>query len=97
MRAFNPIAANPLEVEEAPPPQELTWNSTLLDLFKASYDFSPDLIDESQPPRFIRMYADRWQVNWQESGVPEPQNQTIVDLYITVRPVAPATIVIQTS
>ena len=83
------------EIDELPPPQELSWDSTLMDLFAASYNFSDNLIDLAKPPRFIRMYADRWMVNWQESGVDEPANQTVIDLYITVRPVAPATIVIK--
>ena len=33
------------------------------------------------PPRLIRMYADRWQINWQESGIPDPQAQTVVDIF----------------
>ena len=83
------------EIDELPPPQELSWDSTLMDLFSASYNFSDNLIDLTKPPRFIRMYADRWMVNWQESGVDEPANQTVIDLYITVRPVAPAEITIK--
>ena len=76
------------------PPQELTWDSTIRDLFAQSYTFSDDLL--AAAPRFIRMYADRWQINWQlAEGVEEPQNQSLVDIYITVRPVAPATIVLK--
>lgn len=78
-----------------PPPQELTWNSTLLDFFGSSYNFSDNLIDPAKPPRFIRMYADRWQINYQDSGIPDPEAQTVVDIFITVRPVAPATITIK--
>jgi hypothetical protein len=92
MSAYNPIAADPLDVQD-PPPQELTWDSPIKDLFANSYDLSPDLLEGA--PRMIRMYADRWQVNWMESGVGEPQDQTIIDLYITVRPVAPATIILK--
>ena len=77
---------------EDQPPQELTWDSTLMDLFAASYKFSDNLIDVSKPPRFIRMYGDRWQINWQLSGLPDPEAQSVVDIFITVRPVAPATI-----
>jgi hypothetical protein len=77
------------------PPQELTWDSTLMDLFSASYQFSDNLIDVSKPPRFLRMYGDRWQINWMESGLPDPEAQSIVDVYITVRPVAPATITVK--
>jgi hypothetical protein len=93
MRPYNPIAANPLAVDEEPPPQELTWDSTLKDFLSASYNFSDDLLEGV--PRFIRMYADRWQVNWQESGIPDPEAQTVVDIFITVRPVAPAEITVK--
>jgi hypothetical protein len=78
-----------------PPPQELTWDSPIKDLFFNSYDFSPELIDPARPPRFIRMYEDAWQINWQNSGIPEPQAQPIVNVSITVRPVAPSTITIK--
>ena len=94
MSAYNPIAADPLGQQD-PPPQELTWDSTIKDLFDASYTLSDDLIDPGNPPRFIRMYADRWQANWQLSGIPEPQAQSVVDIFITVRPVAPAEISIK--
>jgi hypothetical protein len=76
-------------------PQELTWDSPIKDLFFGSYNFSPELVDPATPPRFIRMYEDRWQVNWQLSGLPDPQSQSIMDVYITARPVAPSTITIK--
>ena len=82
--------------EEAPPPQELEWGSSLWQFFSSSYNFSDNLIDPAKPPRFIRMYADRWQINWQESGIPDPEAQTVVDVFITVRPIAPASITIKT-
>jgi hypothetical protein len=78
-----------------PPPQELTWDSTLRDLIENTYSFSPELTDPEKAPRFIRMYADRWQVNWQLSGLGDPQAQTIMDIQITARPVAPSTILIK--
>jgi len=78
-----------------PPPQELTWDSPLKDLFFSSYNFSPELVDPLKPPRFIRMYEDRWQINWQLSGLADPQAHTIVDVFIHVRPVAPSTITIK--
>jgi hypothetical protein len=81
--------------DDLPPPQELNWGSTLWQFFSASYDFSDNLINPDQPPRFIRMYGDRWQINWQQSGIPDPEAQTVVDVYITVRPVAPAEITIK--
>jgi hypothetical protein len=78
-----------------PPPQELTWDSPIKDLILNSYNFSDQLINSEKVPRFIRMYADRWQVNWQESGVSDPEAQSVVDIFITVRPVAPATITVK--
>jgi hypothetical protein len=77
------------------PPQELNWGSTLADFLGASYNFSEELVDPAKPPRFIRMFADRWQVNWQLSGVDEPLDQTVIDIFITVRPVSPAEITIK--
>jgi hypothetical protein len=78
-----------------PPPQELTWDSTLRDLIENTYSLSPELTDSANPPRFLRLYADRWQVNWQLSGLEDPQVQTIMDIQITARPVAPSTILIK--
>jgi hypothetical protein len=75
-----------------PPPQELTWDSTLRDLIENTYSLSPELTDAEKAPRFIRMYADRWQVNYQLSGLADPQAQTIIDITLSARPVAPATI-----
>ena len=95
MRPFNPLAANPLALEEAPPPQELSIDSTIKDLLKASYHFSDDLDAPATPPRLIRMFADRWQINYQESGIPDPAAQSVIDIFISVRPVAPATITIE--
>lgn len=80
---------------DAAPPQELTWDSTIKDLFDASFIFSDDLTDSAKPPRFIRMFADRWQINWQESGIADPEAQTVVDVFLSVRPVAPATIIVK--
>lgn len=77
------------------PPQELTWDSTLKDFLAASYNISDDLIGAAVPPRFLRMFADRWQVNWQLSGLPDPEAQTVIDIFISVRPVTPATITIK--
>jgi hypothetical protein len=78
-----------------PPPQELTWDSTLRDLLENTYSFSPELTDPEKPPRFLRLYADRWQVNWQLSGLEDPQAQSIMDITISARPVAPSTILIK--
>ena len=95
MRPYSPLAANPLLEGEAPPPQELSIDSTIKDLLKASYHFSDDLDAPATPPRLIRMFADRWQINWQESGIEDPAAQSVVDIFISVRPVAPATISIE--
>jgi hypothetical protein len=81
--------------DESPPPQELTWDSPIKDLFFSSYDFSPELVDTASPPRFIRMYEDRWSIRWNESGIPDPEAQSCVDIYFSVRPVSPATITIK--
>jgi hypothetical protein len=78
-----------------PPPQELTWDSTLRDLLENTFSFSPELTDVATPPRFIRMYGERWQVNWQLSGLGDPQAQSVVDIFISARPVAPSTILIK--
>ena len=80
---------------DAAPPQELNWGSTIADLLGSSFNFSEELVDPAKSPRFIRMYADRWQVNWQLSGISDPEAQTIVDIYITARPVAPAEITVK--
>jgi hypothetical protein len=77
------------------PPQELTWTSTLLDLISNSFNVSDNLVDQTMPPRFLRMYADRWQVNFQLSGLPDPEAQSIIDIYLTARPVSPATITVK--
>ena len=95
MRPFNPLAANPLALETDPPPQELSIDSTIKDLLKISYHFSDDLDAPATPPRLIRMFADRWQINYQESGIPDPQAQSVIDIFISVRPVAPGTITIE--
>jgi hypothetical protein len=78
-----------------PPPQELTWDSTLRELLDNTFTFSPELTDAATPPRFIRMYGDHWQVNYQLSGLPDPQAQSVVDIRVSARPVAPSTILIK--
>jgi hypothetical protein len=90
--SLNLLEADP---RETPPPQELTWDSTIKELIQNSYHLSDELDDPAHLPRFIRMYADRWQVNYQEAGIPDPQAQSVIDIFITVRPVAPATITIE--
>ena len=87
------LSADP---RDTAPPQELTWDSTLMDLIGNSFNLSDELTDAATPPRFIRMYADRWQVNYQLSGLPDPQAQTIIDIYLTARPVEPSEITFKT-
>ena len=94
-RPYSPLAANPTFEDEAPPPQELSIDSTIKDLLKASYHLSDELDAPATPPRLIRMFADRWQINWQESGIEDPAAQTVIDIFLSVRPVAPATITIE--
>jgi hypothetical protein len=77
-----------------PPPVEFAWTTPVSDLLKAIYAFSPDLVDDARAPRLIMMYADRLQVNWQLSTVEDPAAQSVIDIYFSARPVAPATIVI---
>lgn len=84
------------EIDELPPPQELNWGSTLAEFLGSSLWFSDDLIDPAKPPRFIRMYADRWSVRWDESGVSDPAAQSCIDIYFSVRPVSPATMTFKT-
>ena len=82
--------------DEEAPPQELEWGSTLWQLLSSSYNFSDDLIDPAKPPEFIRMYADRWSVRWQNSGIPDPEAQSAIDIFFNVRPSGSATITIKT-
>ena len=77
-----------------PPPTEFTWDTPVSDVLKAIYAFGEELDLVNHPPRLIMMYADRLQCNWQLSGLPDPLNQSTIDIYFTCRPVAPATIVI---
>jgi hypothetical protein len=75
-----------------PPPQELTWDSTLRDLLENTYSFSPELTDAEKPPEFIRMFADRWSIRWNNSGISSPEDQSTVDIFFNARPSGKATI-----
>ena len=79
----------------SPPPQELPWTATIADLINTSFNLGPVMADPAHPPRFIRMFANQWQVNWQLSGVPEPHAQSIINVYLSTRPVAPAIITVK--
>jgi hypothetical protein len=89
---FNPIAGTNPTLTQDPPPQELTWDSTIKDLLQTSYTFSDDLIDSANPPEFLRMYGDRWSVRWNNSGIASPENQSAIDIFFNVRPSGKATI-----
>jgi hypothetical protein len=88
MRPKRPATFTPKPAPGTEAPIDITIGDVLL-LF---IDPSSDLIGLVTPPRCIMMYADRLQVNWQLSSAPEPQNQSVVDLYFTARPSAPASI-----
>jgi len=77
-----------------PPPREFTWDTPVGDILKSVYQFSDELVDPERAPRLIMMFADRLQVNWQLSGISDPESQSIVDIYFSARPVAPASILI---
>ena len=76
--------------DNQPPPQEWTWDTTLRDFLLEIYHLSPQLTDNA--PRCIRLYADRVQVNWQESGLEDGSEMTVIELAFTARPVKPAEI-----
>ncbi len=81
-------------MDSQPPPTEFSWDTPVSELLKAIYAFSDELVDAANAPRLIMMFADRLQVNWQLSGVADPAAQSVIDIYFSCRPVAPATIVI---
>ena len=87
------MSEEPVLRDELPPPQTMTLDSSVRDLLLASYTVSDELL--ANAPEFFRMYGDRWSIRWTDSGVAEPAAQSTVDISITVRPVAPATIIIK--
>lgn len=78
--------------DNQPPPQEFTWDTTLKDFLQAIYVISPELVDNA--PRCLRLYADRIQVNWQESGLTDGSEASVIELAFTCRPIPPASIVL---
>jgi hypothetical protein len=93
----NPLPAessSPQASVSTPPPVEFPWTWTLVDVLKGVYQFSDELVDETKAPRCLMLYADRLQVNWQESGVEGPAAGSVIEISFTCRPVAPASITI---
>jgi hypothetical protein len=74
------------------PPEEFTWDTTLKDFLAAIYVLNPELVNNV--PRCLRLSADRIQVNWQQSGLTDGSEQSIIELAFTCRPVEPASIVL---
>lgn len=71
------------------PPTELPWATPLSELVTAIYDLSDEL--SANPPRLL-VEGNRLQLNWQESGAPEPASFSIIDITFSARPHAPAVI-----
>jgi hypothetical protein len=74
-----------------PPPQEFSWDTSLKDFVLANFVLSQNLLDA--PPRCIRLYAERVQLNWQASGLADGSEASVMELSFSARPVAPASIV----
>ena len=74
-----------------PPLPEFAWDTPISDLVTTIYDLSDELI--ANPPRLL-VQGTRLQLNWQESGAPEPASFSIIDIDFSARPHAPATMVI---
>lgn len=92
----SPVAYHQVREGDEPPPQELTWDSTIKELIQTSYHLSDELDDPAHLPRFIRMFADRWSVRWDESGISVPEDQSCIDIFLNVRPSGKATIALET-
>jgi hypothetical protein len=73
-----------------PPLQEFSWDTPLKDVFLALYVLSPELINNA--PRCLRLDTARIQVNWQQSGLVDGSEASVIELSFTCRPVKPASI-----
>jgi IPT/TIG domain len=71
------------------PPTELAWDTPISQLISTIYDLSADLL--ANPPRLL-VQLDQVQVDWQKSGLADPAASSLIDITLSVRPVAPATI-----
>jgi hypothetical protein len=70
-------------------PTELAWDTPVSELIKTIYDLSADLL--ANPPRLL-VHLDQVQADWQKSGLADPAASSLIDITLSVRPVAPATI-----
>jgi hypothetical protein len=77
-----------------PPPDEFDWNMSLKDFILSNFHLSQNLMDN--PPRCIRLYAERVQVNWALSGLSDGSEASVIEMTFSARPAAPATITIST-
>ena len=59
------------------------------DLVNQLYTLSADL--SANAPTLMQ-YENRFQLNWQNSGLPEPQSQTVIYITFAARPVDPSII-----
>jgi hypothetical protein len=92
-RPVAPSMMDPLILPSLEDPTVLDpTTATISDMIQQLYSLSQDLIDNV--PRCLFMYADRLQINWQQSGLADPGSQSIIDLQFTCRPVAPSTMTI---
>jgi hypothetical protein len=78
-----------------PPPQEFDWEMSLKDFILTNFILSDNLL--ANPPRCLRLYAERIQINWQQSGLDDGSEASVMEMTFSARPVAPATIVLNTT
>lgn len=71
--------------KQNPPPQEWTFETPIGDILKDIYTFSEELL--ANPPRLIRLYAERVQANWALSGLTDGQEGTVLEMTFSCRPV----------
>lgn len=67
------------------PPQEWTFETPIGDILKDIYVFSDDLL--ANPPRLIRLYAERVQANWMKSTLTDGQESTTLEMTFSARPI----------
>jgi hypothetical protein len=75
-----------------PPLQEFSWDTTLKDVLLSVYVMNSELTGNE--PRCLRLSADRIQVNWQQSGLVDGSEQSVIEMAFTCRPVEPGSIVL---
>jgi hypothetical protein len=72
-----------------PPPTEYQWDTPLMTVIHDIFVMSDDLAGVD--PRLLPIYGDRLMVNWQESGLPSPEQESAVYIRPYMRPTFPAT------